>query len=336
MPRLPPIVTFAAPSGTGKTTLLERVVAVLTKRGHRIAVVKHDAHRLQLDTPGKDSWRMRQAGAWRVIVAGSDQLGLFSAVDGEVSLGGLVAGYLAEADLVLTEGFRRAGLPTLRVHREAKVTDPTWETPAQLIAWVSDGSPDTDLPVLGLDDPEGVASFLQARFLAPLEPRSVSPVFPLARQEDVARIASLVTRAQALFDGRGLAVVAPGVVAPSGLPSVHDVRPGLGPLGALLTGLVAVDTPDVLLLGPRHQDASDAMMLGVALAAPRADLVVPVHDGFHEPLLARYGHRCLTAIQGSLLSGEPRMDRWWGQVRVEALPESTWSAWDPDDTAFGR
>ena len=112
------MVTVAAPSGTGKTTLLEGVIAALVGRGYRVAVLKHDAHRLKLDTPGKDSWRFRQAGAWRVVVAGRAQLGLFSAVDGPVSLAGLADTLLDGADIVLTEGFRQAGLPTILVRRQ--------------------------------------------------------------------------------------------------------------------------------------------------------------------------------------------------------------------------
>ena len=82
MSMLPPILSFVAPSGTGKTTLLENVIKDLAARGLRVAVLKHDAHRLELDKQGKDTWRFRQAGAWRTVIAGEAQMAAFSAVDG--------------------------------------------------------------------------------------------------------------------------------------------------------------------------------------------------------------------------------------------------------------
>lgn len=68
MSRLAPIIAFAAPSGTGKTTLLEGVIRALVARGNRVAVLKSDAHRVVLDKPGKDSWRFSEAGAASVAV----------------------------------------------------------------------------------------------------------------------------------------------------------------------------------------------------------------------------------------------------------------------------
>ena len=89
MAPLPPLISFVAPSGTGKTTLLEGVIGALRARDLRVAVFKHDAHRMELDKKGKDTWRLRKAGAWRVAIAGEAQLAVFSELDGEVSVGGV-------------------------------------------------------------------------------------------------------------------------------------------------------------------------------------------------------------------------------------------------------
>jgi molybdopterin-guanine dinucleotide biosynthesis protein B len=350
MSALPPILTFAAPSGTGKTTLICAVVRLLTAVGLRVAVLKHDAHRLALDTPGKDTWRYRQAGAWRSLIAGSSEFGLFSAVDGEVSLSGLVDTWLGEADLVLTEGFRRAGHPAIRLHRAGRPADPAWVPPERVVAWASDEQVKTNLPVLPLDDPRAVAAFIVDHLglgvtltegatstdARPRSPRDTATLASLAAtQADADLLVPRLSSFSNLFS-RALLVRTAGVVAPPDLPSVIDLRPDAGRLGALLTALARAETPRVLVLGPRHVHAPDALLAGLlrAAAEARADLVTPVAGGHDEPLCAVYGHRCLPALHAALLSGEHRMNAWWGAVHVERVPEATWRAWDPGAAAF--
>jgi molybdopterin-guanine dinucleotide biosynthesis protein MobB len=148
MPRLPPIVAFAAPSGTGKTTLLEQVARVLVGQGLAVGVLKADAHRVVLDTPGKDSHRFAEAGANPVAVLSAERFALFERLEGEVTLVSVVDRHFAGADLVLAEGFRRSDLPTVRVHRVGGPSDAGWEAPRHVVAWASNGSPSVDVPVL--------------------------------------------------------------------------------------------------------------------------------------------------------------------------------------------
>ncbi|MEZ5379524.1 MAG: molybdopterin-guanine dinucleotide biosynthesis protein B [Acidimicrobiales bacterium] len=128
---LPPMVSFVAPSGTGKTTLVEAVVASLISRGHRVGAVKHDAHRIELDTEGKDSWRLRQAGAETLLV-GANQLAWMSDASTPPALDELVRLFFADHDLVIVEGYRSAGLPTIIVERP-EVGDPTWRRPDEAL-----------------------------------------------------------------------------------------------------------------------------------------------------------------------------------------------------------
>ncbi|MFO7654028.1 MAG: molybdopterin-guanine dinucleotide biosynthesis protein B [Candidatus Krumholzibacteriia bacterium] len=126
-----PAVRFSAPSGSGKTTLLERVIAILTRRGLRVGAVKHDAHRFDIDVPGKDSHRLAGAGAAAVLLADAERLALVRRHAAAPTAGAepgvepgsepgveeLIARYLADMDLVLVEGYRASRLPRILVRR---------------------------------------------------------------------------------------------------------------------------------------------------------------------------------------------------------------------------
>lgn len=122
------MISFVAPSGTGKTSLVEQVITALIETGLDVAAVKHDAHRIELDTEGKDSWRMRKAGASGTILAGQNQLAWMGHAQNRPDLGALVDLFFPTADVVIVEGYRSAGLPTVLVERP-EVQDPTWHRP---------------------------------------------------------------------------------------------------------------------------------------------------------------------------------------------------------------
>ncbi len=129
------MISFVAPSGTGKTTLVEKVITALDQRGLRVAGIKHDAHRIELDTEGKDSWRMRKAGADTLLV-GANQLAWMSDSTDTPPLDTLVELFFSDADVVIVEGYRSAGLPTILVERP-EVSDPTWQPPqSEILATV--------------------------------------------------------------------------------------------------------------------------------------------------------------------------------------------------------
>ena len=161
-------VSFVAKSGTGKTTLLEKVIPELKKRGYRLGVIKHDAHRFDIDHPGKDSYRLTAAGADTMLVSSPQKLAMVKQHATAPPLEELLATYFDDVDIVLTEGFKMEGLPKIELHRKERSAtlicrgeshDPT------LVAVASDESLDLDVPVLDLNDPAAVADFIVARFL---------------------------------------------------------------------------------------------------------------------------------------------------------------------------
>jgi len=165
---LPRAVSFVAKSGTGKTTLLEKVISDLKGRGWRIGVVKHDAHRFDIDHPGKDSHRLTVAGADTMVISSPEKLAMVKKHDASPSIDELLATYFGDVDLVLTEGFKKSGLPKIEVHRKERSStllcrgeehDPT------LVAVASDAPLELDVPVLDLNDPAAVAAFIEERFL---------------------------------------------------------------------------------------------------------------------------------------------------------------------------
>jgi len=161
-------VSFVAKSGTGKTTLLEKVIAFLKERGWRIGVIKHDAHRFDIDYPGKDSYRLTAAGADTMLIASPEKLAVVKRHADSPPLPELIAAYFTDVDLVLTEGFKHGDLPKIEVHRRERSSTLLCRGEhhdTTLIAVVSDAALELDVPLLDLNSPAAVADFLEQRFL---------------------------------------------------------------------------------------------------------------------------------------------------------------------------
>lgn len=161
------VIGLAGWSGSGKTTLITKVIPVLAGRGLKIATVKHAHHDFDVDQPGKDSWLHRAAGASEVMVASSRRWALIHELHGasEPPLVDILA-KLSPVDLVIVEGFKRHAHPKLEVFRAA-VNKPLLHPEDDcIVAIASDGPlPQAPLPVLQLDDIEGIANVLQAEAL---------------------------------------------------------------------------------------------------------------------------------------------------------------------------
>ena len=161
------VIGLAGWSGAGKTTLLTRVIPVLVRRGLKVATVKHAHHEFDIDRPGKDSWLHREAGASEVAIVSGRRWALMHELRGEPEppLADILA-KLSPVDLVIVEGYKRHAHPKLEVYRAAVGKPLIYPDDDCIVAIATDAPlPQAQLPVLMLDDIEGIANVLQAEAL---------------------------------------------------------------------------------------------------------------------------------------------------------------------------
>lgn len=156
---------IAGHSGMGKTTLLERLIPILVARGQRVSLLKHSHKDIEIDRPGKDSYRLRQAGCQEVLLLGSHRWALMHELrdEAEPPLAALLARIQA-CDLVLVEGFKSGAFPRLEVWR-AEVGKPMlWPQWPGVVAIASDGPPPGQAPQwLPLHDAAAIADLVLAQ-----------------------------------------------------------------------------------------------------------------------------------------------------------------------------
>jgi molybdopterin-guanine dinucleotide biosynthesis protein B len=152
---------IAGYSGSGKTTLLERLIPHFTARGLKVSVIKHAHHGFDIDRPGKDSYRHREAGASEVLLSCNDRWALMHERRGEsdVTLDELLA-RLAPCDLVLVEGFKQEPIPKLEVYRPENGKPPLFPERSDIVAVASNVALAASLPRLALDDVAAIADFV--------------------------------------------------------------------------------------------------------------------------------------------------------------------------------
>ena len=162
---MPQIISIVGKPRSGKTTLLQGLITELKQRGLRVATIKHSTHEFKLDSPGKDSWLLAQAGSELVVFNSPQSLAYIRKVDKEVSLDELSHLVGEDFDIVLTEGYTRERCPKIEVHRRQQ--GPDLISPVEeLIAIASDEPLDTNLPQYTLDDFRGLVELIEGRVRA--------------------------------------------------------------------------------------------------------------------------------------------------------------------------
>ena len=160
----PKIITIVGKSNSGKTTLLEKLIAHLTDRGHRIGSVKHAHDGFEMDKEGKDSWRHRKAGARATLVITQNEVAIVK--DDKTSYVEKMRSYLSDMDLILAEGFKKQNLPKIEVFRTGSVhKEPLCMEDENLIAFVTDSDYKPEAPLFGLEDINQIADFIESNFL---------------------------------------------------------------------------------------------------------------------------------------------------------------------------
>lgn len=156
---MPPVIPFVGYSGSGKTTLLEKVIRELTDRGYRIGTIKHHSHDFEMDVPGKDTWRHKQAGAMTTVISSPNRVGVVRDVDTELDLDGLLS-YVAHVDLIVVEGYKRVKRPKIEVFRSEVSETPACRDDDNLIAIVTDDPVPIEVPKFSFQDISGIADFI--------------------------------------------------------------------------------------------------------------------------------------------------------------------------------
>ena len=164
-----PVLGFAAYSGTGKTTLLVKLIPLLKEQGIRVALIKHAHHDFDLDFPGKDSYELRKAGANQTVICTMTRMAMvteFERPSEEPDLEQIVASLdPGRADIVLVEGYKDIRFPKIELHRAALRKPYLYPHDDSVIAIACDEPPvGVSIPVLDINDIDSIASFIYDDF----------------------------------------------------------------------------------------------------------------------------------------------------------------------------
>jgi len=160
---MPAMISVVGTSDVGKTTLIEKLIPELKRRGYRIGVVKHAHHGFHIDQKGKDSWRHKSAGADTVMVASPGRIAMVkdNPYEGLDSL----EKYFEDMDLVITEGYKKADKPKIEVLRKSISAFPVCQENDHLFALVTDSDINAGVPKFEFDDIKSLADLIEKKYL---------------------------------------------------------------------------------------------------------------------------------------------------------------------------
>ena len=169
-----PILSIVGKSDSGKTTLIEKLVPELTRRGYRVATVKHDIHGFEVDREGKDSWRHKQAGAHSVVISSPTKAALIRDVEKDMNLDEIREKLIRDVDLILSEGYKKDVQPKVEVFRKEKHKKLLCTKKDHLVAIVSNRKFRVGVPCFDLEDTKGLANFVEKEFLKSKKEKEIS------------------------------------------------------------------------------------------------------------------------------------------------------------------
>lgn len=158
-----PVVCIVGKSGVGKTTVMEKLIAELKKRGYRVATLKHNVHGFDIDLEGKDTWRYAQAGSDTVAISSSHKIAIIRKVGHDHTLAELNRFIGTDFDIILAEGFKQDKAPKIEVHRQELGAELLCNK-EELLAIATDERLEIDVPQYTLEDARGIADLIEKRF----------------------------------------------------------------------------------------------------------------------------------------------------------------------------
>jgi len=164
----PVISIVAMQSGTGKTTLIENLIKVFKRKKYRLGILKHDAHKFEIDYEGKDTWRFAQAGADQVMISSKTKIALVEKLEQEKNITELISSF-KNVDLIIIEGFKNNNYPKIEVHRKEINSQLVFGNPLfatnTFLAIASDEPLKINIPLLDLNDVNSIADFIEKKIM---------------------------------------------------------------------------------------------------------------------------------------------------------------------------
>jgi molybdopterin-guanine dinucleotide biosynthesis protein B len=157
---MPPVLGLIGRPDCGKTTLLEKLIPALKQKGLRVGTIKHHHGDIHMDTPGKDTWRHKQAGAQAVALSSPTGIGFIQDTVEDTPPENIVSRFFQDVDLVIAEGYKGTAFPKIEVYRSAVHKNSLQDPGGKLIAMVTDVEIRPDLPCFGHDDIELLVRFI--------------------------------------------------------------------------------------------------------------------------------------------------------------------------------
>ena len=158
-----PVVCIVGKSGVGKTTVMEKLIVELKKRGYRVATLKHNVHGFDIDLEGKDTWRYAKAGSDTVAISSSHKIAIIRKVGHDHTLAELNRFIGTDFDIILAEGFKQDKAPKIEVHRQELGAELLCNK-EELLAIATDERLEIDVPQYTLEDARGIADLIEKRF----------------------------------------------------------------------------------------------------------------------------------------------------------------------------
>lgn len=170
-----PMLSIVGKSNSGKTTLIEKMIPELIRRGRRVATIKHNRHGFAIDHEGKDSWRHKRAGARTTVIASPHQVAVVEDTERDYEIAELRDRYIRDVDLIIVEGYKQNPYPKIEVFRPSLRRERLCGENDNLIAVVSDEPLAAGVPCFDINDIAGLVDWLEKTGFCPALRRGDAP-----------------------------------------------------------------------------------------------------------------------------------------------------------------